>query len=1091
LALPIFVVTIFVSAFLLFLVQPIVGKLILPKLGGTPQVWNTCMVFFQSALLMGYAYTHSASTRLKLRQQLKVHCALLILPVLLMLAFPIYQYVQDWSFPAGSNPIISTLTLLGIVVGVPFFVVSTSAPLLQKWFAYSGHPSAKDPYFLYAASNLGSLLSLYFYPLAIEPTFVLQSQSWIWFGGYILLGACILYCALTMFKLAPPDDVIEAESAAEALKAQAAAAAAAPKEAVPAPSVESSTAVKAGPAPGTPSPGGARAIQRKKGMKLPGRADDHAPSTSHPAAPDISYGAEAPMTPWRRIRWVFLAAVPSSLMLGTTSYISTDLSPFPLIWIIPLSLYLLSFILVYLHFWTGKRIFSIGAGYTIHDAFNFVIAPFAILGLALIVLDRGGFDVIWTTFGLMIAFFAIALGCHGELAKDRPSTRYLTEYFLLMSVGGMVGGVFNGIIAPLVFQTGVLEFNIAILVACYVRPLYMQSGWFEEMLYSFFPGFQGWVRAQGDEMAKSMNRPAPHSTYLFSYFLDFLFAAILFVAVFWLSDALNMNSRDGRDNLVAVMKYLPVPKTQNGLRMAFRIVVFLIPMVFCFFFAGRPLRMGLALTALMVGYLTAATDERNIVEARRTYFGILRVSKDDESPRDEEEQRNFRTPLAVTKDGKPAVPSYEYTFLMHGTTYHGRNYIAPKKDDVTRVDLSRLATTYYHRYGPVGVVMERDNWFKGAQNTFRADVRMPATIVGQLAAGIGVTNLPASALVETWSEPPFATIGLGTGTMVSYAHPYQWMTYYEIDDVIREFSLPSDSADLRPNEQPGRFTYLQNAVKRGVNLEVIMGDARQSLAKGREEKNHDNSFVYSMGFDKSDKRIFMAPIHSPSPNREKFYKAINVDAFSSDAIPVHLVTKQAIELYLSKLTDDGVLMVHTSNRHMDLVIPVARIVMELSKESVKKADKDVEEFSDKELRAIWSRLNLGADDKYDAKKTKAAYVKSQEINCRVGKDGAEREGYMGHFSSEYVMVYYGDGFEKYLERLAKRKSELISDKRMRSDGGAPDGEQILNASIQWDNPFTDHIRTKGRQGFPKPVSERDSLWTDDYSYIPGVLRLPF
>src|SRR6516165_5617363 len=120
LALPLFAVTLFVSAFLLFLVQPMVGKLILPKLGGTPQVWNTCMVFFQSALLMGYAYTHSASTRLKLRQQLKVHCALLILPVLLMLAFPIYQYVQDWSFPAGSNPIISTLTLLGIVVGVPF-----------------------------------------------------------------------------------------------------------------------------------------------------------------------------------------------------------------------------------------------------------------------------------------------------------------------------------------------------------------------------------------------------------------------------------------------------------------------------------------------------------------------------------------------------------------------------------------------------------------------------------------------------------------------------------------------------------------------------------------------------------------------------------------------------------------------------------------------------------------------------------------------------------------------------------------------------------------------------------------------------------
>src|SRR5262245_62139899 len=169
LALPIFVITIFVSAFLLFLVQPIVGKLILPKLGGTPQVWNTCMVFFQSVLLLGYAYTHSVSTRLKLRQQLMLHCVLLVIPVLMMLAFPVYQRVQDWSPPAGANPIAETLILLGLIIGVPFFVVSTSAPLLQRWFGYSGHHQAHDPYFLYAASNLGSLLSLFFYPALIEP----------------------------------------------------------------------------------------------------------------------------------------------------------------------------------------------------------------------------------------------------------------------------------------------------------------------------------------------------------------------------------------------------------------------------------------------------------------------------------------------------------------------------------------------------------------------------------------------------------------------------------------------------------------------------------------------------------------------------------------------------------------------------------------------------------------------------------------------------------------------------------------------------------------------------------------------------------
>jgi hypothetical protein len=922
---------------------------------------------------------------------------------------------------------------------------------------------------------------------------VLQSQSWIWFGGYIALAACVLYAAYTIFKLAPPDSVLAAETAASALRAEPPP----PVGADPAPApVETSTAVKSGPAPGTPSPG-ARAIQRKKGMKLPGNVDHDKPAAAaHKDVPDISYGANAPMTTWRRIRWVLLAAVPSSLMLGATSYISTDLSPFPLVWIIPLSLYLLSFILVYLHFWTGKKLFTIGSGYTIHDAFIYVLAPIGTLWLALIILDHSGFDVIGTTVSLMAAFFAIALACHGELAKDRPSTHYLTEYFLLMSVGGMIGGVFNGIIAPIVFQTGVLELNYAILVACFVRPLYMASGWFEEMLYSLFPGFQGWVRSQGNEMAKSMGRPEPNTGYLFSYVLDFFFAVLICWAVYFLSETLNFQTRDGRENLIALMKYLPVPKTQPGMRLAFRILVFLIPMVFCFFFAGRPLRMGLALTAIFVGNLyLAGGDDRGIVESRRTYFGILRVSRDRESPRDEEEKKYFRLPTALTKDGQPAVPDYEYTFLMHGTTYHGRNYKAPGKDDPARVDLSRLATTYYHRYGPVGVVMERDNWFKGAQNTFRGDLRLPTALIGQMADTMG----PMSALCQVWSEPPFATIGLGTGTMVSYARPFQHMTYYEIDDVIRGFSLPSDEEDGQPAKRDGHFTYLQHALKRGVNLEVIMGDARQSLSRGREEFNRDNSFVFS--YDFTDKK-YAKPLHSKSPkfpDRDGYYKVINVDAFSSDAIPVHLVTKQSIELYLSKMTPDGVLCVHTSNRHMDLVVPVSRIALQLNKEFVAKAEKDVEELDPKELERFYSNLNL--NEKFDVKKAKEAYVKSKGVNVRVGKDRADRERYMGHFSSEYVMIYRGDGFAKYLEALDKKKAEFIAKKEMQPlpqiedrersvYGRAPDGWQILNSDVEWYDPFETHDRSRMGLRIVRAVSEKDSLWTDDYSYIPGVIRWP-
>jgi hypothetical protein len=186
LALLLYALTLFVSAFILFLIQPIVGKIILPKLGGTPQVWNTCMVFFQMVLLAGYAYTHNASTRLKLRQQLIAHVVLLALPLIVLLPFPFAlggaKYDSEhhitnphslWGFvpELGTNPIPSTLFVLFAYVALPFVVVATTAPLLQKWFVHTGHPASKDPYFLYGASNFGSMLSLILYPVCDRAPF--------------------------------------------------------------------------------------------------------------------------------------------------------------------------------------------------------------------------------------------------------------------------------------------------------------------------------------------------------------------------------------------------------------------------------------------------------------------------------------------------------------------------------------------------------------------------------------------------------------------------------------------------------------------------------------------------------------------------------------------------------------------------------------------------------------------------------------------------------------------------------------------------------------------------------------------------------
>lgn len=1068
-ALPIFAITLFISAFLLFLVQPMIGKLILPKLGGTPQVWNTCMVFFQSVLLLGYAYTHSVSTKLKLRQQLMVHGGLLVIPIILVVAFPFYQTVKDWDPPAGSNPIPETLMLLAWVVGIPFFVVSTSAPLLQRWFAYSGDPAAKDPYFLYGASNLGSLLSLLFYPALIEPWTELKVQTDIWLFGYIALAACIGYCAFLIYKMAPPDDVLEAQAAQAALAAEApvsapAPTAEAPPAPAPVPAAEASTAVKPGPGPS------ARSISRKKGKHLPPAAakPEEAPSIAKPttpAAPAYS-GATAEMTPWRRIRWVLLAAVPSSLMLGVTSFISTDLSPFPLVWVIPLALYLLSFILVYMKVWTGRRFQVFAASqYTLHDMVLYVGQPLGLIVLCFIILSHQ-FNPFWVTFAVMFGFFMCALVCHGELAQDRPATKHLTEYFLLMSVGGMVGGVFNGLVAPVVFQRGVIEFHIAIVVACLVRPQYVPSGWLDEQILNAFPGLQAWSRNQGNELAKSMGRPAPNTTYVFSYLLDIVFGIFILSISYWLITTFIHHQTP---TTLKVAKFLQMPvnddQTRAGIiaidkwtKITFNVFVYFVPMVFCFFFAGRPLRLTLAVAGLLMGNLYFVGDSREVLEARRTYFGLLRVMQEDERPRDLEEAIDMQAkPPLESKDGKIIPIPYKFTYLMHGTTYHGRNYYRNVNDDAAkyRVDLSRLATTYYHRYGPVGVVMEQYNWFPGKQNSFHADARLPASLVGQISATLGLGTFPMAPLVETQSEPPLATIGLGTGTMASYARPFGHFTYYEIDDAIRHFSLPEDGSDAR-------FTFLQNAIRRGVNLEVLMGDARQTLE--REEKNIDNSFVFAADFKKySDKTAYHAApynhdkqMNSNNRNRDGFYKVIVVDAFSSDAIPVHLVTKQAIQLYLSKLSDDGVLCVHTSNRHMDLVRPVARIALEL------------------------------------------------KVNCVVGKDLGDKGRYMGHFTSEYVMLYRGDGFKTHLDKLEKRKKEFIANRNeamkkekrenitgpnmMRPDGGAPDGHQILNSMVEWYDPYTEHVTARGGAYVKDPITTKDSVWTDDFTSILPLLR---
>lgn len=380
LLIPLFAGTLFTSAALLFWIQPLFAKMTMPLLGGTPAVWTTAMVFFQAALLAAYGYAHFVSRSLALRAQFLVHAAVLALA---SVSLPL---AVRWPFDPEGQPILQYLAVLLASIGLPFFAVAATAPLLQRWFSRTGHDSADDPYYLYGASNLGSVLALAAFPFVLEPSLRLAQQSVLWTMGYATLSVLILCCGYV-------------------------------------------------------------AVQRAG-------ADANAP----PAA-----GAGGGAVDWReRGRWVLLAAVPSSLMLGVTTHISTDLAPIPLLWVAPLGLYLLTFVIAFSRH--GERTLKIAD----------LVAPYLIIPALM-------FGVIWAqVVGFSIAvslalFFLLALICHGVLASLRPPVARLTEFYFLLSLGGVLGGLFNAIVAPLSFP-GVWEYPIAIVLAVCLRPAKPDDG---------------------------------------------------------------------------------------------------------------------------------------------------------------------------------------------------------------------------------------------------------------------------------------------------------------------------------------------------------------------------------------------------------------------------------------------------------------------------------------------------------------------------------------------------------------------------------------------------------------------------------------
>ncbi|HEX8284929.1 MAG TPA: fused MFS/spermidine synthase [Pyrinomonadaceae bacterium] len=513
-----FAAALFVSAFLLFWVQPLVGKTVLPLLGGTPAVWNTCMLFFQAALLGGYAYALALTRWLTARSQALVHLGLLAVAALALP--PALGADASGGAPEGGSPAWWLLKTLLVTVGPPFLVLSASAPLLQRWFSRTRDASASDPYFLYAASNAGSLLALLGFPALFEPWLSLGQQGRAWALGYGALAVLVAACAFVALRRGAPvaEGRVEGEASGE-------------------------------------------------------------------LTDEDAVDEDASRVTWRRrLNWLALAFAPSSLVLGVTTYVTTDLAAVPLLWVIPLALYLLSFVVVF----ARRRV--------IPHAFAARLLPGAAVLLALVYLS-GATEPVWflVLFHLLFLFCA-ALVCHGRLADDRPAPARLAEFYLCLAAGGALGGLFNALVAPVAFDT-LVEYPLVVLLACYLRPGFRRE---RGRLLGLRLGARDTVGAESDDDEEDDERPGALDL-LLPLAMGLLAAALLLVV-----------QRFGLTTVERVALSLGVP-------------LFLLN----HFFAPRPLRFALGLGAVFLASVLFSNTEGRTLHAARNFYGAHRVLSDD------------------------------------------------------------------------------------------------------------------------------------------------------------------------------------------------------------------------------------------------------------------------------------------------------------------------------------------------------------------------------------------------------------------------------------------------------------------------------
>jgi hypothetical protein len=713
------------SAFLLFQVQPVISKFILPWFGGSPGVWTTCMLFFQIVLFGGYSYAHALS-RLKPRSQWIIHSLLVIAALFFLPISP-----GDFWKPTGNEePSGRILLLLLGTVGLPYFVLSSTSPLTQAWFTRA--MPGKSPWRLYALSNLGSLAALLSYPFFLEPRWDVTQQTWMWSGGFVLFAMLSLWLVKRSQKT-------DATSSNDAEK----------------PAVESLVMIE-----------------------------------------QESY----PLRWCQRLLWVLLPALASALLLAATNHVSQDVAVIPFMWVIPLSLYLLSFIICFEH----ERWYASWAWALPALGLLFIAAMGKKLGLSADLMPNYHFTLGWS----FAAVFMACMVCHGELARLKPATSRLTEFYLLMSLGGALGGLFVSLVAPQIFVT-YLEWPLSLL-ACFGIAWLALLGWvWRSSLKRLAITLLGLALLLAGIHQRALQYSSPWvEKKAWHQMLTEILVDMDKSFYEWFATLPTMTST-AMNNLVDWQEKV----------ICAALAVLILGLAFLIY--RHPKRAPQILLTTVILALAIFTSYRMKSQT---------LLVDDRKER----VRNFYGAVNVDEDWDEGLEN-TYRTLTHGGIIHGM------------------------------------------QNLGEAYREEPVTYYGH-ESGIGRA-------LDTLKDRPdarVAIVGMGAGTTACYAREGQTWRFYEINPEI-------------PRLARKHFTYLADGEKRGAKIDTILGDARLML-----EREPDQQF-----------------------------DVLLLDAFSGDAIPMHLLTKEAFAIYRRHMKSDGIICIHVTNSYLALAPVVEKLAADI------------------------------------------------------------------------------------------------------------------------------------------------------------------